>query len=92
MNRQRCQPALAAAGCGTHLFPLITKKRKGLKLFLWFPPHCVNDNHPVLHSMRQELEHLRSRYNHQPSDFNRYQLVRHEQRLAQWVPNDLLTA
>ena len=42
--------------------------------------------------MRQELEQLRSRYNHQPSDYNRYQLVRHEQRLAQWVPNDLLTA
>jgi hypothetical protein len=50
----------------------------------------LNDSHPVLHSLRQELEHLRSRYRHDPSDYNRYQLVRHEQRLAQWVPSTLL--
>ena len=42
--------------------------------------------------MRHELEQLRSRYDHQPTDYNRYQLVRHEQRLAQWVPSELLAA
>jgi len=52
----------------------------------------VNENNPVLHSMRQELQELKGRYRHQPSDFNRYQLVRHEQRLAQWVPSELLSA
>lgn len=49
----------------------------------------MNENHPVLHAMRSELHELRRRYNHQPSDFNRYQLVRHEQRLAQWLPAEL---
>ena len=42
--------------------------------------------------MRQELHELRGRYHRQPSDFNRYQLVRQEQRLAQWVPSELLSA
>jgi hypothetical protein len=51
----------------------------------------VNENNPVLHSMHQELQELRRRYRHQPSDFNRYQLVRHEQRLAQWAPQELIS-
>lgn len=38
--------------------------------------------------MRQELHELKLRYGNAPTDFNRYQLVRHEQRLAQWVPNE----
>ena len=38
--------------------------------------------------MRQELQELKLRYGNAPTDFNRYQLVRHEQRLAQWVPNE----
>ena len=42
--------------------------------------------------MRQELQELKGRYRGQPSDFNRYQLVRHEQRLAQWVHSELLSA
>jgi hypothetical protein len=52
----------------------------------------VNDNNPVLHSMLDELRELQLRYGHQPNDFNRYQLVRHEQRLAQWVPSEQLGA
>jgi len=52
----------------------------------------LNDNHPVLQSMRDELEELQSLYRHEPSDFNRYQLVRHEQRIAQWAPADLVSA
>jgi hypothetical protein len=47
----------------------------------------VNDNHPVLQSMHRRLHELRQRYNHQPCDFNRYQLVRHEQRIAQLRPD-----
>ncbi|MFM8974891.1 MAG: hypothetical protein ACKOFN_04125 [Vulcanococcus sp.] len=42
--------------------------------------------------MRDELEELQSLYRHEPSDFNRYQLVRHEQRIAQWAPADLVSA
>ena len=52
----------------------------------------LNENNPVLLAMRQQLHELKGRYNHQPSDFNRYQLVRHEQRLAQWVPSEALRA
>ena len=52
----------------------------------------MNENNPVLLAMRQQLHELRGRYRHQPSDFNRYQLVRHEQRLAQWVPSELQKA
>ena len=43
----------------------------------------MDDNHPVLQAMRQQLADLRLRYEHHPCDFNRYQLVRQEQRLAQ---------
>ncbi|MEY2645696.1 MAG: hypothetical protein RLZZ611_2345 [Cyanobacteriota bacterium] len=49
----------------------------------------MNDNHPVLQAMRHQLHELRQRYQHQPCEFNRYQLVRHEQRIAQTRP-DLL--
>jgi len=52
----------------------------------------LNDNHPVLQSMRDELEELQSLYRHEPSDFNRYQLVRQEQRIAQWAPAELVSA
>ena len=37
--------------------------------------------------MRHQLQDLRHRYQQQPCDFNRYQLVRHEQRLAQLRPD-----
>jgi len=52
----------------------------------------LNDNHPVLQSLRDELLALQNLYRHEPSDFNRYQLVRHEQRMAQWVPAEALSA
>ena len=42
--------------------------------------------------MRHELGELERRYGHSPNDFNRYQLVRHEQRLAQWVSSEQLRA
>jgi len=50
----------------------------------------LDDNHPVLQSMLQDLRELRSRYNADPCDFNRYQLVRQESRVGQVRP-DLLT-
>lgn len=49
----------------------------------------MNDDHPVLQAMLQQLRELRSRYADQPCDFNRYQLVRQEARLIQVRP-DLL--
>ena len=51
----------------------------------------LNDNHPVLQAMRQRLADLRQRYEHHPCEFNRYQLVRQEQRLAQVRPDGLVT-
>lgn len=51
----------------------------------------MNDNHPVLQAMQQQLSDLRLRYEHHPCEFNRYQLVRQEQRLAQVRPEGLVT-
>ncbi len=51
----------------------------------------MNDNHPVLQAMCHQLDELKHLYQHQPSDFNRYQLVRQEQRLAQVRPDALLS-
>ncbi len=42
--------------------------------------------------MRDDLQELQTLYRHEPSDFNRYQLVRQEQRIAQWVPSELISA
>ena len=42
--------------------------------------------------MRDDLQALETLYRHEPSEFNRYQLVRHEQRIAQWVPSALFGA
>jgi hypothetical protein len=46
----------------------------------------VNENHPVLNALESRLRALREQYRHQPSEHSRYQLVRHEQLLAQWAP------
>jgi hypothetical protein len=51
----------------------------------------LNDNHPVFQAMQQQLSDLRRRYEHHPCEFNRYQLVRQEQRLAQVRPERLAT-
>ena len=37
--------------------------------------------------MHVQLHTLRHRYQQQPCEFNRYQLVRHEQRIAQVRPD-----
>ena len=42
--------------------------------------------------MRDDLQELQAMYRHEPSDFNRYQLVRQEQRIAQWVSSELVGA
>ena len=46
----------------------------------------MNDNHPVLASMELRLQDLRDSYRSQPNEHTRYQLVRHEQLIAQWAP------
>ena len=58
-----------------------------LKVLFVFWAGLLNDNHPVLQAMRHQLQDLRQRYQHQPCEFNRYQLVRQEQRLAQLRPD-----
>jgi hypothetical protein len=47
----------------------------------------VNDNHPVLNALDSRLQALRSSYLDQPNEQTRYQLVRQEQLIAQWVPS-----
>ena len=47
----------------------------------------VNDNNPVLTSMELRLGDLREVYRRQPNEQTRYQLVRHEQLIAQWAPS-----
>ncbi|MBD2422118.1 hypothetical protein [Cyanobium sp. FACHB-13342] len=46
----------------------------------------MNENHPVLLSLDAELSSLRSAYSQQPNEQTRYQLVRLEQLINQWVP------
>ena len=48
------------------------------------------ETNPVLTSMELRLGDLRERYHHQPNEHTRYQLVRYEQLLAQWVPSGRL--
>lgn len=52
----------------------------------------VNENHPVLTALQVELRSLRALYERQPDERSRYRLVRHEQRMAQWIPPQVLSA
>lgn len=54
--------------------------------------HPVNENHPVVHALRQQLASLRQQYRNQPDEHTRYRLVRHEQLIAQWVPASQLSS
>ena len=47
----------------------------------------MNDNHPVLNALEGQLEELRRQYASQPNEQTRYQLVRLEQLILQWVPS-----
>jgi len=49
----------------------------------------VNDNHPVLNALEAQLRELRLRYEHHPSEHNRYQLVRLERLITEWAPGSL---
>lgn len=46
----------------------------------------MNENHPVLNALDSQLQALRSLYLDQPNEATRYRLVRHEQLMAQWIP------
>ncbi|MEB3171714.1 MAG: hypothetical protein VKK43_10145 [Synechococcaceae cyanobacterium] len=47
----------------------------------------MNENHPVLFSLGAQLEELRQAYAHEPSEQNRYHLVRLESLIQQWAPD-----
>ena len=49
----------------------------------------VNDNHPVLNALEAQLRELRLRYEHHPSEHNRYQLVKLERLITEWAPGSL---
>ncbi|MEB3256032.1 MAG: hypothetical protein VKJ05_06555 [Synechococcaceae cyanobacterium] len=46
----------------------------------------MHNDHPVLHSLEAQLLTLRDQYVRSPNEQTRYQLVRLEQLIAQWVP------
>ena len=52
----------------------------------------VYENHPVLNALESRLNVLRDQYRCTPNEQNRYQLVRHEQLIAQWAPASLAIA
>jgi hypothetical protein len=45
----------------------------------------LNANHPVYNAFNSQLHELRDLYRREPDERSRYQLVRHEQRMAQWL-------
>ncbi len=45
----------------------------------------MNENHPVRTALEVRLQALREQYRHHPTERTRYQLVRHEQLIAQWA-------
>ena len=49
----------------------------------------VNSNHPVLNALEARLRQLRLRYEHQPSEHSRYQLVKMERLITEWAPGSL---
>jgi hypothetical protein len=46
----------------------------------------MHNDHPVLHAFEAQLTALRDQYDRSPNEQTRYQLVRIEQRIAQWAP------
>lgn len=46
----------------------------------------MNEDHPVLHALQQQLRSFREQYSHLPNEINRYRVVRQEQLIAQWAP------
>jgi len=45
----------------------------------------VNELHPVYNAFNSQLHQLRDLYQRKPDERTRYQLVRHEQLMAQWL-------
>lgn len=46
----------------------------------------LDDNHPVLMALEDELSELRMAYAMHPNEFTRYQLTRLETLIRQWAP------
>jgi len=46
----------------------------------------MNEDHPVMNALLQQLRSLKEQYSHLPNELNRYRVVRQEQLIAQWAP------
>ena len=46
----------------------------------------MNEDHPVMNALLQQLRCLNEQYIHLPNELNRYRVVRQEQLIAQWAP------
>ncbi len=49
----------------------------------------MNSNNPVLNSLEAQLQELRLRYQYQPNEHTRYQLVKMERLITEWAPTRL---
>lgn len=65
--------------------------RSSFSLKIWVSRRVerVNSNHPVLNALEAQLRELRLRYEHHPSEHNRYQLVKLERLITEWAPGSL---
>ena len=46
----------------------------------------MNEDHPVMNALLQQLRALNEQYSRLPNERNRYRVVRQEQLIAQWAP------
>lgn len=71
------------------LTPPVALSSLSLKIWASRRVECVNSNHPVLNALEAQLRELRLRYEHHPSEHNRYQLVKLERLITEWAPGSL---
>jgi hypothetical protein len=46
----------------------------------------MNEDHPVMTALLQQLHDLKEQYSDLPNELTRYRVVRQEQLIAQWAP------
>lgn len=76
--------AQASAALNSH--GLEQPLKNALRLSETLHGSAVNENHPVLFALSDQLQALRQAYSRDPSEHNRYHLVRLESLIEQWAP------
>ena len=52
----------------------------------------MNENHPVLIALEEELAALLEQYRRRPDELNRYRVVKLERLIGEWAPTRLPVA